>query len=72
MDLHNDFTNYKGHEVVKSEHGGDTVTIGFNANMMLNAISVVSEEVLKFVVGKPNQACFINTHKTTMLITPYA
>lgn len=71
MELNNDFFNYKGKEVVKSDRDGEAVTINLNANQVLNAVSVVSEEVLKLAVAGPKQACFIRTQKTDILISPY-
>lgn len=71
MRIHNDFINYKGLETMPCEKIGEPVTIGFNSNHVLNAVGVVTEEALKFIVGKPNQACFLKTNKTEIIIIPY-
>jgi DNA polymerase-3 subunit beta len=67
----NDFLNNKGKEVLPVPPKGNELTIGFNADIFKDMISVIEEETVTIHFTEPKRPAWVNQNNILALALPY-
>jgi DNA polymerase-3 subunit beta len=69
LSYNNDLLKYNAKETLKCEYKGDDITIGFNANYLMNMVSTLDEDI-KMEILQNDKPCLFYAENTRALVAP--